>query len=240
LSCEFHVYIGHIHHKNPPAGLQDMLWLHNFAKGPFMLIPIQSPSFFPWNESDPAPKWADIFGNDRPLALEIGCGVGDFIVQMAALHSGWNFIALDFYNKGCLKTCKRIDRDGLSNVRVLRAEARSFIEACIPPESLRAVIINCPDPWPKLRHRKRRLVNTVFVDYLSRFMLPGADFYFATDFDDYGLDVAKFMLGQEGLENRLAPDSYRHNLEGYPVSKYMRRFLEEGKRIYYVHYRKKS
>ncbi len=205
-----------------------------------MLIPIKSPTFLPWNEGDPAPQWGEIFGNYRPLALEIGCGVGDFIVQMAALNPGWNFIALDFYNKGCLKTCKRIDKAGLSNVRVLRAEARSFIEACIPQLSLQAVIINCPDPWPKLRHRKRRLVNTAFVDYLSRFMLPGADLYFATDFDDYGLDVAEFMLGQEGFENRLAPDSYRHNLEGYPVSKYMRRFLEEGKQIYYVHYRKKS
>ena len=204
-----------------------------------MLIPIKSPSFLPWDDNDPAPQWCEIFGNDNPLVLEIGCGVGDFIVQLAALHPDWNFIALDFYNKGCLKTCKRIDKGGLSNVRVIRAEARSFIEACILGKSLRAVIINCPDPWPKLRHRKRRLVNTAFVAWLSRFLLPGADFYFATDFDDYGLDVAEFMLEQEGFYNRLAPDSYRNTLEGYPVSKYMRRFMEEGKQIYYVHYGKK-
>jgi tRNA (guanine-N7-)-methyltransferase len=70
-------------------------------------------------------------------------------------------------------------------------------------------------------------------------MLPGADFYFTTDFDDYGLDVAEFMVGQEGFENRLAPESYRPALENYPVSKYMRRFLNEGKQIFYVHYRKK-
>ncbi|MBI5484839.1 MAG: tRNA (guanosine(46)-N7)-methyltransferase TrmB, partial [Deltaproteobacteria bacterium] len=190
------------------------------------------------DEAGPAPQWGGIFGNDNPLVLEIGCGVGDFIVQMAALHPGWNFIALDFYNKGCLKTCKRIDKAGLSNVRVVRAEARSFIDAGIPPESLRAVIINCPDPWPKLRHRKRRLVNSSFVSYLSGFMLPGADFYFATDFVDYGLDVAEFMAGQSGFENQLAPDKFRHALEGYPVSKYMRRFLELGQPIYYVHYRK--
>jgi tRNA (guanine-N7-)-methyltransferase len=208
-------------------------------KEPFMLIPINSSSFLHWRDLDPPPQWSDTFGNDRPLALEIGCGVGDFVVQMAALHPDWNFIALDFYNKGCLKTCKRIDKAGLSNVRVLRAEARSFIDACILPGSLRAVIINCPDPWPKLRHRKRRLVNTGFVTYLSSFMLPWADFYFTTDFDDYGLDVAEFMAGQEGFENRLAPDSYRHTLEDYPVSKYMRRFMNEGKRIYYVHYSKK-
>jgi len=203
-----------------------------------MLIPINSASFLPWNDGDPAPQWGDIFGNNHPLALEIGCGVGDFVVKMAELHPDWNFIAIDFYNKGCLKTCKRIDNGGLSNVRVLRVEARSFIESCILPGSLQAVIINCPDPWPKIRHRKRRLVNTAFVAWLSRFMLPGADFYFATDFDDYGLDVAEFMTRQEGFENQFSPDAYRHTLEGYPVSKYMRRFLDLGQSIYYVHYRK--
>jgi tRNA (guanine-N7-)-methyltransferase len=158
---------------------------------------------------------------------------------MAFLHPDINFIALDFYNKGCIKTCKRIDKSGLTNVRVLRVEARSFIDVCIPAESLRMTIINCPDPWPKLRHRKRRLVNSAFVDYLSRFMRGGADFYFATDFVDYGLDVAGFMTVHDRFDNQLGPDAFRHHLEEYPVSKYMRRFLEMGQPIYYVHYRKK-
>ena len=203
-----------------------------------MLIPNTSPTFLPWEESDPTPSWSGIFGNDNPLALEIGCGVGDFIVQMAELHPDLNFIALDFYNKGCIKTCKRIDKSGLKNVRVLRAEARSFINACIPALALRMVVINCPDPWPKLRHRKRRLVSPEFVAYLSRYMQSEADFYFATDFVDYGLDVAEFMAVQPGFVNQLAPETFRHALEGYPVSKYMRRFLDMGQPIYYVHYRK--
>lgn len=205
-----------------------------------MLIPNNSPSFLPWEDHQAAPCWSEIFGNDNRLALEIGCGVGDFIVQMAALHPELNFIALDFYNKGCIKTCKRVDKSGLSNVKILRAEARSFIEACIPHEALQSVIINCPDPWPKLRHRKRRLVNSEFVAWLSRYLRPSANFYFATDFDDYGLDVAEFMAGQEGFDNQLAPDKYRHNLEGYPISKYMRRFLDAGQQIYYVHYKKQQ
>lgn len=203
-----------------------------------MLIPNTSPAFLPWEDNDPAPAWREIFGNDNPLALEIGCGVGDFIVQMAVLHPDLNFVALDFYNKGCIKTCKRVDKAGLSNVRVLRAEARSFIEACITTEALRMIVINCPDPWPKLRHRKRRLVNSGFVAYLARFMRAEADLYFATDFVDYGLDVAGFMAVQPGFVNQLAPDTFRHTLAGYPVSKYMRRFLDMGQSIYYVHYRK--
>lgn len=203
-----------------------------------MLIPNTSPTFLPWKDNDPAPVWNEVFGNDNQLALEIGCGVGDFIVQMAALHPDLNFIAIDFYNKGCIKTCKRVEKSGLTNIRVLRVEARSFIEACIPRASLCMTVINCPDPWPKLRHRKRRLVNSAFVSYLSTFMRSGADFYFATDFVDYGLDVAEFMAVQEGVDNQLGSDTFRHHLEGYPVSKYMKRFLDLGQQIYYVHYKK--
>lgn len=184
------------------------------------------------------PDWQQIFGNENPLIFEIGCGVGDFAVQMAGLHPQCNYLALDYYNKGCLKTCKRADKAELDNLLVVRDEARSFMERCIARQSLRAVIINCPDPWPKIRHRKRRLVNPEFVGYLREFMLPDADLYFATDFVDYGLDVAEMMPDIAGFQNVIAPDLYRHELEGYPLSKYMRKFMAEGKQIYYIHYRK--
>jgi len=202
------------------------------------LIPITSPRFLEPELLTTMPDWQQIFGNDNPVALEIGSGMGDFVAQMAVLHPDWNFIAIDYYNKGCLKTCKRIDKAGLENVRVVRDEARSFLERCIQRGSLRAVIINCPDPWPKQRHRKRRLVNTDFVGFLAGFMRPGADFYFATDFVDYGLDVAGLMPQVEVFANVLAPDHYRHKLEGYPLSKYMLKFMGEGKQIYFVHYRR--
>lgn len=202
------------------------------------LIPITSPRFLPPEALAAAPDWRLIFGDDQPLALEIGCGVGDFVARMAQLHPDWNFIAIDYYNKGCLKTCKRLDTLELANVRVVRDEARGFMVRCIPPGALRAVIINCPDPWPKMRHRKRRLVNGEFVQFLSGFMRPGADLFFATDFEDYGLDVASMMPTMSGFANVLAPDPYRHALEGYPLSKYMLKFMAEGKQIYFVHYRK--
>jgi len=201
------------------------------------LIPIHSPRFLSPETLAVMPDWRQVFGNPNPLVLEIGCGVGDFAAQMATNHPEWNYIALDYYNKGCLKTSKRADKAGLDNLRVVRDEARSFIDRCIPAGSLRSVIINCPDPWPKLRHRKRRLVNAEFVGYLAAFMQPGADLYFATDFVDYGQDVAAFMPVVAGFENVLAPDLFRHDLEGYPLSKYMLKFMAEGKQIYYVHYR---
>lgn len=202
-------------------------------------IHIESDNYLRTGELASPADWAAIFGNDQPLALEIGCGIGDFIVRTAVDRPGLNFIAIDFYNKGCWKTCRRVDREGLTNVRVVRDEARLFIAERIPKGSLAAVYINCPDPWPKKKHRKRRLVNRHFLEFLDEYLAPGADFYFATDFDDYGIDVAGMMTGVAGFANMLEPDLYRHELEGYHLSKYMRKFMAEGKRIYFVHYRKK-
>ena len=201
-------------------------------------IHIESPNYLRAPELATPADWPALFGNDRPLALEIGCGVGDFLARTAADHPDRNFIAIDFYNKGCYKTCRRIDAAGLTNVRVLREEARQFIVERIAKGSLAAVYINCPDPWPKKKHRKRRLVNRQFLEFLAEYLAPGADFFFATDFDDYGLDVAGMMPGVPGFENRFAPDLYRHEFPGYHLSKYMRKFMAEGKRIYFIHYRK--
>ena len=205
-----------------------------------MLIHIDSPNYLRAEDLGMPADWRKVFGNDNPLALEIGCGVGDFLAKTAVDHSDRNFIAIDFYNKGCYKTCRRIDKTGLRNVRVLREEACQFVTERLSPGTLQAVYINCPDPWPKKRHRKRRLVNRQFMLFLQDYLVPGGDFFFATDFVDYGLDVAGLMQGIDTFENCLAPDLYRHEMSGYHLSKYMLKFMAEGKKIYFIHYRKKT
>lgn len=204
------------------------------------VIEIISPFFLKNEELAKPVNWAEIFGNNNPLALEIGCGIGDFIVKTAADNPDTNFIAIDYYNKGCDSSCRRIGRSGLQNIRILRVEARQFIEECIAKGSLSALYINCPDPWPKKRHRKRRLVNSLFLEFVRPYLENGADFYFATDFVDYGEDVAEFMLEQPGYDNMLAPDRSRFELEGYHRSKYMLKFMSEGKEIHFIHYRKSA
>lgn len=206
----------------------------------YQLIPIASPFFIAGAELDEQTDWATIFGNSNPLAFEIGCGIGDFVAVMAGRHPEWNFIALDFYNKGCLKSCRRIERLGLTNVRVVRDEARTFIRRCLHHASLQAVFINCPDPWPKRCQRKRRLVNQEFITLLRPYLMPGGVFTFSTDFDDYGTDVAYLMSRQEGFVNQLAPDLWRHDLTEYPRTKYMLKFMTEGKQIFFVQYRRQA
>ncbi len=202
------------------------------------MIEINSTLFLRPENLEQPPAWQDIFGNNHPVALEIGCGIGDFIAKTAADRPDQNFIVIDYYNKGCDSTCRRLERHGITNVRVLRVEAREFISEHIPENSLAALYINCPDPWPKKRHRKRRLVNSAFMEFMRGYLRPGADFFFATDFEDYGEDVADFMSRQEGYTNMLAPDLSRYELEGYHRSKYMIKFMSEGKQIHFVHYRK--
>ena len=201
------------------------------------VIPILSPNFIADSQFDSTPDWAAVFGNGNPLALEIGCGTGHFILQQAIRQPGTNFIAIDIYNKGCLKTCAKVDASGLDNVRVVRTEARWLLARGLLPESLSAVYINCPDPWPKKRHRQRRLVNRGFLETLVHYLEPGGDFYFSTDFDDYAAGVAEVIHSLDGYRNMLRT-AWTTALPGYPVSKYMQRFLDRGQDIYFIHCRR--
>lgn len=201
------------------------------------IIPINSPYFIEQEALEGGLDLEAIYGNRNPLALEIGCGTGHFVLERALQQPEINFLAIDIYNKGCLKTCKKLDLSDVENVRVMRVEARYLMDQGLEPESLAAVYINCPDPWPKKRHRARRLVNRSFLQTLSHYLKPAGELYFSTDFVDYGEDVAATLDTLPGYLN-LLPESYQHTLFGYPLSKYMQRFLDEGKPIYFMHYQR--
>lgn len=202
------------------------------------MIEITSPIFFPLpRDPEEGTDLSALFPEKRPLALEIGCGIGDFIVQLARLRPELNFLAIDIYNKGCHKTCKKVELAGLSNVRVLRAEARYLLTHYLAPESLAAIYINCPDPWPKKRHRDRRLVRQEFLQTALYYLRPDGDFYFSTDFQDYAEDVAALLPEMAGYANVLDRPLVTE-LPGYPLSKYMRRFLQQQQPIHFIHYRR--
>ena len=200
-------------------------------------ITITSPNFIADRTPEKPLDWSAVFGNDQPLALEIGCGTGHFILERARMQPETNFLAIDIYNKGCLKTCAKVDEAGLSNVRVMRVEARWLLDKGLHPESLAAVYVNCPDPWPKKRHRDRRLVNRQFLLTLAQFLMPGGSFFFSTDFDNYAEGVAEHIRDLSGYHNMLQVD-WTHNLPGYPISKYMQRFLDKGQNIYFIHHQR--
>jgi tRNA (guanine-N7-)-methyltransferase len=203
------------------------------------MIEITSPFFIAEQSLHSPGDLIRSFGNSGPLALEIGCGIGDFIVDLAAGRPETNFLAVDIYNKGCLKTCRKIEAKGLQNVRVMRAEARHLLTHYFSAESLTAIYINCPDPWPKKRHRRRRLVNADFLRLALYYLRSGGELIFSTDFVDYAEEVANTIAVLGGYRNCLA-QPYVLSLPGYPSSKYMKRFLDQGMPIHFIHYCKKE
>lgn len=198
------------------------------------IIEINSPAFVRKSELNTREDFRKLFHLEQPLALEIGCGTGHFVTQMAERHPETNFLAIDIYNKGCFKTCKKIDLLGLTNIRVIRIEACYLLANYLDKESLSAVYINCPDPWPKKRHRTRRLVNRSFLQSLLHFLKPKADFYFSTDVPDYAEQVAALILTENGYHNVLCAP-WVTQLPAYPTSKYMQRFLDLGQPIHFIH-----
>ena len=200
---------------------------------------INSPSFLPEAKAENAGNVTSFFDRDQPLSLEIGCGIGDFIVQLAARHPERNFVVTDIFNQGCLKTCARVDEAGLTNVRVMRSEARYLMTHLLGADSLQAIYINCPDPWPKKRHRKRRMVNQEFLQLVLHTLQGNGEFHFSTDFVDYGIAVSDLLEAEPGFVN-LQTTPYSHDLSDYPISKYMRRFLELGQPIYYCHFLRRA
>ena len=203
------------------------------------MILITSPVFISEAQLKKAGNFATLFGNHNPLELEIGCGIGDFIVQIAARHPERNYIAIDIFNQGCRQTCSRIERSGLTNILMMRIEARYLMHHYLGEGSLQAIYINCPDPWPKKRQRKRRLLNQDFLDLALYCLQEKGNLNFCTDFVDYGETAAELLYRDERFKN-LAPTPYTHDLENYPISKYMQRFLDRGQPIYLCRYRKKT
>lgn len=195
--------------------------------------------FLPEEQVAAAANLTQLFAQPGPLALEIGCGIGDFMVQLAAAQPQTNFLAIDIYNKGCIKTCKKVETEGLDNVRVARMEARHLLLNYCDAEALSAIYINCPDPWPKKRHRDRRLVNDEFLDLACFALQADGSLYFSTDFADYAEQVADTLTARPDFANQ-QPAPYTLTLADYPISKYMRRFLDLGQPIHYMHYRKSA
>lgn len=137
----------------------------------------------------------------RPAALrlEIGFGGGEHLAAQAAAHPGIGFLGVEPFLNGVAKLLRAVEAHGLRNVRVLRDDARLLLDA-LPAASLDRVDILFPDPWPKLRHHKRRIVNGRTLGELARVIRPGGELRLATDDADY----ARWMLAAALAEPRFA------------------------------------
>ncbi len=122
---------------------------------------------------------------ERPLELEIGSGKGTFLVQQAELQPETNFIGIEWAREFWSYAADRVRRRGLTNIRLLHADAAEFLRWRVPDASLAVIHLYFPDPWPKARHQKRRMISDRFLTEARRAIIPGGQLRVVTDHDDY-------------------------------------------------------
>lgn len=140
-----------------------------------------------------------VFGRQAPVVLEIGFGMGDTTAEIAANAPDIDFIAIDVHTPGVGALLKLIEERGLQNLRVMEHDAQIVIERMIPPGSLDGIHVFFPDPWPKARHHKRRLIQPPFVARLLAALKPGGYLHLATDWQDYADQMAEVLAGFQEL-----------------------------------------
>jgi tRNA (guanine-N7-)-methyltransferase len=153
-------------------------------------------------EYAPAPlAFAQVFGRAAPVILEIGFGMGETTAAIAQAHPQHDFLALDVHAPGVGALLKRIDAMALTNVRVIRHDAVEVVAQMIPAASLAAVHVFFPDPWPKKRHHKRRLLQAAFVHALAQRLVAGGYLHAATDWEDYANEILASFAAEPLLTN---------------------------------------
>src|SRR6266581_6258996 len=126
-------------------------------------------------------NFAELFGNDHPVEIEIGIGKGTFITEQAKARPEVNFFGIEWARWFWRYASDRLRRNGCTNARTVRAEASYFLHEFVPPESVSVLHIYFPDPWPKARHHKRRLIAPTFMPSAQRVLAPGGRLQIVTD-----------------------------------------------------------
>jgi tRNA (guanine-N7-)-methyltransferase len=143
---------------------------------------------------------AEVFGRKAPLVLEIGSGMGETTFEIARERPDADFIAVEVHGPGVGSLLNRIAAAQLKNIRVVRHDAVEVLERMIPDASLAAIHLFFPDPWPKKRHHKRRLVQPGFAALAARKLAPGGRLHAATDWPDYADQIERIFSENEDLE----------------------------------------
>ena len=187
-------------------------------------------------DADEAPKYLDfsaLFGNDNPVEMEIGCGKGGFICELAARHPEVNFLAVELYANVLVSACETAQKRGLTNIRFLSGNAE-YLARFIPPHSIRRLYLNFSTPFPKKRQATHRLTHPHFLEMYKELLVPGATLIQKTDgrvFFQYSLE----SLSQCGytLKN-VSLDLHTDGIEDNIVTEYESRFVAQGLPIYRV------
>ena len=178
-------------------------------------------------------RWPDIFGNDHAVELEIGAGKGTFLLAIAQAIPEHNYVGIEYAKAYAEFAADRLRRHQTANARMVHSEATWWIRCHVPDASLLALHIYFPDPWPKTRHHKRRLIQLPFLKDVHRMLLPGGKLRLVTDHADYFAHMQETLAAQSDLTVipfdspvPLKPDAPPGSIVG---TNFERKYLTEGR-----------
>jgi tRNA (guanine-N7-)-methyltransferase len=181
------------------------------------------------------PNYKAVYGNDRPLTVEIGFGMGIATAVIAEQNPGMNYLGIEVHRPGIGRLLWEIETRALSNIRIIEHDAVEVLEKMTAPGSIAAFHIFVPDPWPKKRHHKRRLITRPFTDLLADRMAPEAYLYMVTDWADYGDWALAELSAAAGLRNSY--EGFAPHQPWRPETKFERKGLDkshEVRELYFV------
>ncbi|MGZ8244689.1 tRNA (guanosine(46)-N7)-methyltransferase TrmB, partial [Methylomagnum sp.] len=161
-----------------------------------------------------------VFGREAPVIVEIGFGNGESLAQMAADQPDKDFLGMEVHRPGVGHLLLKLSERGLTNVRIYNADAMEVLDKNIADASLAGVNLFFPDPWPKKRHHKRRIVNPAFMGLITRKLERGGFFHAATDWEDYAQHMLSVLGECPGLENREGKNAYSSRPAHRPLTKF--------------------
>lgn len=172
-------------------------------------------------------NFTTLFGNEAPVVLEIGFGMGQSLCELAQQNPHNNYLGIEVHRPGVGSLLTYLDEHQITNVRIMIADAKDILERYISPQSLDAVLLFFPDPWPKKRHQKRRLVQASFVDCVASRLKEGGYFHMATDWEHYAQQMLAVASQCEALDNKAGPGSFIAR----PISRPLTKFEKRGQKL---------
>ncbi len=176
----------------------------------------------------------ELLNGSRPLEVDLGCGDGTFLMEMAARFPERDFLGVERLLGRVSKVCRKSTRRGLGNLRVLRLESRYTVEWLLPPSSVSRLHLLCPDPWPKFKHHRRRLVQIDFLQAVWDVLVPGGEFLFMTDHEEY----FAWAVEKEAAFGRFERLEWEEDTFFYPKTDFQQQWEAEGKSMFRLRGRK--
>jgi tRNA (guanine-N7-)-methyltransferase len=166
-----------------------------------------------------------LFGRNAPVVLEIGFGMGETTARIASENPENDYLGIEVHTPGVGALLKLVDEQSLTNVRVIQHDAVEVVTSMVPPQSLAGIHVFFPDPWPKKRHHKRRLIQPAFAALLATRLAPGGYLHAATDWQEYAEHILATLAGVPALENPSPGFATR------PTSRPETKFEQRGRKL---------